>query len=309
MIHENFGFCENKAISDKIQNIIAYNLLGREQLDKIVHRYGDMRANFNKYPKDFAKCDTDEWIFSEGLEPFAPTGRDYYSDTTAVPIPISHPDFIDLTTRAKGQGRGAIGLDLPIWFYQSLNAPFIMIVTQDPLRSSKWYGDEADEKFICDDAVVSSPFGLQDAHHREKGTGGKRMWLLVRKLLERGYNLYLTDCRKFFVYNHHESDLYTTSEKMNLYRNILKKEIEIINPKLIVTLGHSADKSCRSLLGNDRRLSGYIPHFCGTAGHKIKEFFKLRSKTDIEGLAALYADHIETLVKKIDSPRLNPLHI
>lgn len=292
---QNFGFCENEIISHKIHRLVANNLLGVEQLPKIICRYDDMRVNFNKYPSDYAKTKDEQWVFSEGLEPFAPKGREPYGDTTAVPIPVSHPDFMDLTTR--NERRGAIGLDLPAWFYPHPDAPFIMIVTQDPLRSTKWYGDEVNEEFICNDAVVSSPFGLQDAHHREKGTGGKRMWLLVRALLERGYNIYLTDSRKFFVYNHHESDIYTTPEKINLYRDILKEEIDIIDPTLIVTLGHSAHESCRMLLGDDIRLSGYIPHFCGTAGHKIKEFFGLESKTDIDELAKLYAGHVENLVQ------------
>ena len=298
MDKNSFGFCENETISHRIQELIANNLLGVEQLDKIERRYDDMRNNFFSYPKDFVTGSKKEWEFSEGLEPFTPKGRDfYYSDTTAVPIPITHTNFIDLTTRAKGQGRGAIGLDLPTWFYQSSEAPFIMIVAQDPLRSAKWYGDKEDEKYICRDVIVSSPFGLQDAHHREKGNGGKRVWLLVQKLLERGYNVYLTDCRKFFVYDHHESDVYTTAEKMNIYSAILKAEIEIVNPKLIVTLGHDADKTCRGLLGDNCLLSGYIPHFCGTAGHRIAEFFELQGKTDINELAQLYADHIEALVK------------
>lgn len=297
MNKEKFGFCENDAISHKIYNLVANRLLGVEQLSKINRRYDDMRANFNKYPKDYSNNTIEEWVFSAGLEPFTPKGWDRcYSDTTAVPIPITHPDFIDLSRRTDK--KGAIGLDFPTWFFKSPDAPFILIVSQDPLRSAKWYGDKEDENFICRDSVVSSPFGLHDAHHREKGNGGKRMWLLVRELLDRGYNVYLTDCRKFFVYSHSESDAYTTPAKMNLYRNILKEEIAVIDPKLIVTLGHSADKSCRTLLGDDSRLSGYIPHFCGTAGHKIKEFFGLESKTDIDELAKLYADHIETLVKK-----------
>ncbi len=40
-------------------------------------------------------------------------------------------------------------------------------------------------------------------------------------------------------------------KNINLYRNILNEEIDIINPKLIVTLGDSAEKSCRSLLEDD----------------------------------------------------------
>lgn len=296
MNFENFGFCENGNISRKIQLLIANNLLGYEQLSKVICRYNDMRANFNKYPEDYAKSENEMWVFSEGLGPFTPKGWNRcYSDTTAVPIPITHPDFLDLTSRDKK--RGAIGLDLPTWFYQTHGAPFVMIVTQDPLRNAEWYGDKKCENFICNDAVVSSPFGLQDAHHREKGNGGKRMWMLVRALLERGYNIYLTDCRKFFVYDRVESDAYTTSDKMNLYRNILKKEIDIIDPKLIVTLGHSARKSCSALLGDDNRLSGYIPHFCGTACHKIKDFFGIKSETDINQLAELYSEHIATLIK------------
>ena len=308
MVIETYGFCENETISHKIQNLIANNLLGVDQLDKIKRRYYDMQANFNKYPKDFAKEGKEGWIFSDGLTPFTPKGWSrYYSDTSAVPIPITHPNFIDLTTRVKGQGRGAIGLDLPTWFYQSPEAPFIMIVTQDPLRNAEWYGDKGnttyhtekyDEKFLCLDAVVSSPFGLQDAHHREKGNGGKRMWLLVHSLIKRSYNVYLTDCRKFFVYNHTQSDKYTTAEKMDIYRNILLEEIEIINPKLIVTLGHSANKSCRELLGDDKRLSPYMPHFCGTAGHKIKDFFEIKQKVSIEDLASMYANKIDELAKQ-----------
>ena len=303
----NFGFCENEKISHKIHNLIADNLLGKEQLSKIERRYDDMRDNFFSYPKDFVTDDKKEWEFSRGLEPFIPKGREsYYGDTTAVPIPITHPNFIDLTTRVKGQGRGAIGLDLPTWFYQSAEAPFLMIVAQDPLRDAEWYGDKGntayhtekdDETFLCKDAVVSSPFGLQDAHHRENGNGGKRMWLVVKALLERGYNIYLTDCRKYFVYNHRESDLYTTSEKMNLYRNILIKEIEIINPKLIITLGHSADKVCRGLLEKDRRLSGYIPHISGSAANK-NDFFNISSGKSINELAEIYAEYIEKLVQK-----------
>lgn len=301
MDNKTYGFCENKNITHKIHNLIADNLLGIEQLSKIERRYDDMRNNFFSYPKDFVTEDKREWKFSEDLKPFAPKGRGCYSDTTAVPIPITHPDFIDLTTRTKEQGCGAIGLDLPTWFYQSPEAPFIMIVTQDPLRSAKWYGDEVDEKYICNDAVVSSPFGLQDANHREKGNGGKRMWLLVRALLEKGYNIYLTDCRKFFVYDHKESDKYTTPEKTDIYRNILMAEIDIINPALIVTLGHSANKSCQELLGDDKRLSPYMPHFCGTAGHKIKEFFEIKQKVSIEDLASMYANKIDELAK----PKIN----
>lgn len=293
---ENFGFCENDTISHKIHHLVANHLLGVEQLNKVVCRYDDMRRNFNRYPKDFAETESDEWIFSEDLGPFKPKGWSRcYSDTTGVPISITHPDFLDLTLREKN--RGAIGLDLPTWFCQTQDAPFVMIVAQDPLRDPEWYGDKKDEQFVCNEAVVSSPFGLQDAHHRENGRGGRRMWLLVKALLSKGYNVYLTDCKKYFVYSHSETDEYTTPEKVELYRRILNEEIKIINPLLIVTLGHTAERYCRKMLGSDCRLSGYIPHFSGRAGQSINNFFGVVS-SNVSDLAELYACHIDLLVKR-----------
>ncbi len=84
---------------------------------------------------------------------------------------------------------------------------------------------------------------------------------------------------------------------MKVYQNIVKSEINIINPELIVTRGHRAVKCCHALLGDDDRLSGYIPHFCGTAGSKINDFFQVSGKTNVNELANLYADYIEGLVK------------
>lgn len=296
------GFCENKGIATKIYDLLANEILGNEQYHKIVGRYEDMRANFNNFPKDYVKGDRKEWIFSNDLEPFKPQGRlSYYSDTTAIPIPITHPDFKDLTLRKEK--RGAIGLDLPTWFNVSETNPFIMIVAQDPLRNAYWYGDRngTSEDFICNDAIVSTPFGIHDANHRERGNGGKRIWMLVNELIKTGYGVYLTDCRKYFVYNHEESDKYTTPEKREIYKNILKKEIEIVTPQLIVTLGHSATNYCKLLLGENNRQSGYLPHLSGAANGAIKSFFKEhlnKIPQNIEDQVELYAKYIEKLVSE-----------
>lgn len=298
------GFCENKTIAKAIYSLLATEILGKEQYDKIVTLYKDMHNNFYNYPKKFATGERKEWVFSEGLMPFKPIGYDsYYLDTTAVPIPITHPTFIDLTMRKKGEGRGAIGLDFPTWFSQSDSAPFIMIIAQDPLRNAVWYGDKKSENFLCNEAVVSTPFGLQDAKYRERGNGGKRIWVLVQELLQFGYGVYLTDCRKYFVYSHEESNKYTTTEKVEKYKKILQKEIEIIKPVLIVTLGHSSTDYCRMLLGKDKRLSGYLPHLSGTANGAIKTFIKKNFGIEPQGAeqqAKLYARYIDKKVKEKD---------
>ena len=135
-------FLDDEEIACRIYEMVTNDILGKEQLEKIKLRYHDMHRNFFKYSKDEAKKLGKDavWEFSTGVEPFKPVGWErYYEDTILVPIPISHPNFIDLTMRKEK--RGAIGLDLPTWFNLKDNDKRIMLVAQDPLRNNKWYSD------------------------------------------------------------------------------------------------------------------------------------------------------------------------
>ena len=133
-------FLDDKEIACRIYEMLANDVLGKEQLEKIKLRYDDMYRNFFNYSKDEAQklgLKDAIWEFSSGVEPFTPTGWNrYYEDTITVPIPITHPDFKDLTTRTER--RGAIGLDLPTWFNLKNNDKRIMLVAQDPLRDNTW---------------------------------------------------------------------------------------------------------------------------------------------------------------------------
>ena len=295
-------FLDDKEIAGRIYEMLANDILGKEQLEKIKLRYHDMSRNFSKYSKDEAEKGHKDsvWEFSLGLEPFKPAGWERcYEDTTTVPIPITHPDFIDLTLREVK--RGAIGLDLPTWFNLKDNDRRVMIVAQDPLRGNIWYSDVdkfpkgktgRKEDYICVDALVSSPFGLHGRGWRENKRGGGRMALLVEKLIEHGYGVYLTDCRKYFVYDASESAEYSKGKK-EIYKAILYKEIDIVNPKCIVALGNQAYSYCHELIGDDARLL-YVPHFSGAATWKAKDFFNIpgTQKVSIEELAEKYAEYI-----------------
>ena len=279
-------FLDDKEIAGRIYEMLANDILGKEQLEKIKLRYHDMSRNFFKYSKDEAEKSGHKdsvWEFSPGLEPFKPAGWERcYEDTTTVPIPITHPDFIDLTLREVK--RGAIGLDLPTWFNLRNNDRRIMIVAQDPLRNNKWYSDvdipEEDRKnkpgskedYVCIDALVSSPFGLHGRGWRENKRGGGRMALLV--------------------YDASESAEYSKGKK-EIYKAILYKEIDIVNPKSIVALGNQAYSYCHEQIGDDARLL-YVPHFSGAATWKAKDFFKIpgTQKVSIEELAEKYAEYI-----------------
>ena len=182
-------FSDDKEIACRIYDMLANDILGKEQMEKIKLRYDDMYRNFFNYSKDEAQklgLKDAIWEFSSGVEPFTPTGWNrYYEDTITVPIPITHPDFKDLTTRTEK--RGAIGLDLPTWFNLKNNDKRIMLVAQDPLRDNTWYSDidkfpkgktGCKEDYICIDALVASPFGLHGKSWRDKKNkvgGIKRM--------------------------------------------------------------------------------------------------------------------------------------
>ena len=280
-------FLDDKEIAYQIYEMLANDILGKEQLEKIKLRYDDMYRNFFNYPKEEAgkliKSGTEAcvWEFSKGVEPFTPKGWNrYYEDTITVPIPITHPDFKDLTTRTEK--RGAIGLDLPTWFNLKNTDKRIMLVAQDPLLGNTWYSDVdkfpkgktgCKEDYICIDALVASPFGLHGKSWRDKKNGGGRMALLVEKLIEHGYSVYLTDCRKYFVYDHKESAEYS-KEKKSIYKAILQKEIGIVNPQRIVAVGNEAYDYCHELIGDDVRLL-HVPHISGLAAKKQKIFFEL----------------------------------
>lgn len=281
-------FLDDKEIAYQIYEMLANDILGKEQLEKIKLRYDDMYRNFFNYPKEEAgkliKSGTEAcvWEFSKGVEPFTPKGWNrYYEDTITVPIPITHPDFKDLTTRTEK--RGAIGLDLPTWFNIKNTDKRIMLVAQDPLRDNTWYSDVDNpdvpektgckENYICIDALVASPFGLHGKSWRDKKNGGGRMALLVEKLIEHGNGVYLTDCRKYFVYDHKESAEYSKKKK-NIYKAILQKEIGIVNPQRIVAVGNEAYDYCHELIGDDARLL-HVPHISGLAAKKTKDLFRI----------------------------------
>ena len=261
-------FLDDKEIACRIYEMLANDVLGKEQLEKIKLRYDDMYRNFFNYSKDEAQklgLKDAIWEFSSGVEPFTPTGWNRY------------------------------------WFNLKNNDKRIMLVAQDPLRDNTWYSDidkfpkgktGCKEDYICIDALVASPFGLHGKSWRDKKNGGGRMALLVEKLIEHGYGVYLTDCRKYFVYDHRESAEYS-KEKKNIYKAILQKEIGIVNPQRIVAVGNEAYDYCHELIGDDVRLL-HVPHISGLAAKKQKIFFELgeNKKTTIEELVERYAKYI-----------------
>ena len=261
-------FCNECGLSYDVPHLVAEWLLGVEYLHRIESRYEQMRNGYD-YPYT-------EWqkVFTEDLKPF-----NGYTDTTSVTIPIGSTQ---LGSDIKALHKGAIGVDLPTWFNIQGNK-HIMIVAQDPLRSSKWYGE-------CFDAVISSPFGQQDLGHRQRANGGKMMSLLVEQIVSNGYGVYLTDANKFFIHDHKTTDMFSAAH-MDMYAEIMRQEIEFVKPAVIVCLGKRAERICRKM-GLPNILA--LPHLSGTArGAIVRKFPRLeRAGATAENIAEEYAEEI-----------------
>ncbi len=276
-------FCNECNLSKQIPNFIAEELLGVENLSLLQERYHQMKDGYN--------LTYHEWrdVFTDKLKPF----REEWDDTTAVTIPIKHKLFKQDFERID---KGSIGLDLPTWFNIEKDNPRIMLIFQDPLRG-KCYQE-------CKDAVLSSPFGLQDATHRSRANGGKMANELVRRLTNNGYGVYLTDARKYFIGDHQTSDAYSLVFTKT-YTDILAKEISIVKPNLCVCFGNRANSIMYEVSSEYPELlitSITLPHLSGTARGAIKNHFKILDKiggATADNIAEVYAkeiiSHIELL--------------
>lgn len=267
-------FCNECNLLEEIPKLVANELLGVTQLEKLKARYQQMRECYG--------FSYEEWqdVFTNKLKPFRG-----YTDTTSVTIPVLNPlfkhDFENIV-------KGAIGLDLPTWFNVQANNTRIMLIAQDPLRNAKWYGD-------CYDAVISSPFGLHDATHRNRGDGGKMFSLLVKKLVDGGYAIYLTDANKFFIYDHKISNAYSKS-RIDIYVRILQKEIDLVKPDICICFGTRPKSVLDKCKVNVKSIM--LPHLSGAArGAIIKRFPVLKEiKATSECVAEQYTKAIEFLL-------------
>ena len=235
---------------------IAQYLLGSDLLSKIRVRYEDLRANFNAVTFDEWAADGDYtlWRFSSGLTPYMD-----YDDTSIVPIPITNELF-----KLKD---AVVSFDFPVWFnMEDPQSERIMFVSQDPIsRDIKWYRD-------CRDALCTTVFGLHNPLWRNKGKGGKRIWLLASKFIENEYGVYFTDCHKLAIQSISGESISADAGQIAAYSEMLKAELKMVKPKLIVAFGKIAEDVLKSITPDEIPVI-VLPHFSGLAQGKIREFF------------------------------------
>lgn len=130
------------------------------------------------------------------------------------------------------------GIDLPTWFGDFKNKKIVLLGT-DPLRSQKVFKEaEAD---IKRDVILGTPYAFHEKLSRDKDC--KSYWTLVEGLVSSNNFVYCTDIFKTYYFKE--------SEKMRSYNDpeytknlnhydILKQELELVQPDLIIVFGQLA---------------------------------------------------------------------
>lgn len=103
-------------------------------------------------------------------------------------------------------------------------------------------------------------------------------------------DIYLTDANKFFIYDHKTTDKFSDAH-IDEYAEVMRQEIEIVKPTVIVCLGRSAERMCKRI-GLRNILA--LPHLSGTArGAIVRKFPRLEEiGATAENIAEEYAREI-----------------
>jgi hypothetical protein len=143
-------------------------------------------------------------------------------------------DLVNDFSFLKNLNARSIGIDFPIKLSKGKNRPVLMICAMDPLR--------ADNKLKSPEENISDwvPFSIIKNPKKENKYSEKENLHFFHTLLEK-YDLYLTDIYKVFYREETKiSNKISNYTNLQIHRNILESEVNIIKPTAILTLGNGA---------------------------------------------------------------------
>ena len=157
----------------------------------------------------------------------------------------------------SNSSRTTLAVDLPVLVSRNSNRPIVMICAMDALppipESNFWEGKLVNHSF---DVGLGVPFSLFDDWTIPRGSLFSNL-AFFKEILQH-FDVYITDIYKLFfrlssVNSYIRSNAindYTqlqTIDGVNIHSSILEAEIELVKPKLIITLG-SASRSALAIL-------------------------------------------------------------
>lgn len=217
---------------DKVADLLADNLFGGnpEARKLFVARYRQMRKNYSGVSHN-----DERWDLKLGTETFrrAGTGKDALLSVPQCALSGLPKQVAELWKHRN------FGHDMPTWMVKSgvKNPRRVMIMSQDPLRTGHSAGQ----------LLLSTPFGFHSKDYRAIGCKNDSVYDLVRRLLERGDCVYLTDCLKFYTNdakddekkkkNFVTSNLKRKLKFWEMFKPTFEAEIRAFDPDVILGLG------------------------------------------------------------------------
>lgn len=170
-----------------------------------------------------------------------------------------------------------IGIDLPFWFGDFNSTNKTMVVALDPKRNRQEHNEIS----------VNTIFSV----HTEEGKNTNRndYWSFVSFLAKTGF-IYLTDIYKIYyetrdkngnVLLSNKDKSFITGDCYEQNKSILQKEIEIVKPQRIITLGLGAANAVKRIKGvvtdqinfkneNEELEYIFLPHISRTVTQSIR---------------------------------------
>ena len=214
-------------------------------------------------------------------------------------IPGDFPIFINELTAAFAEIKlkqiRTVGIDFPVLLSKGNNRPVLMICAMDPLR------DETDGITTSNDIGLWVPFSAIN-NPGKKGNNmkpsDKRNLSFFHTLLET-HDLYLTDAYKLFYREGKKmSNGQNEFKSLEVHSEILEKEIKLVNPSAIISLGNAARNAICGILKLEvptwsdtvyktKTQAGInvvmVPHISGSANGYKAPILKNVAYSNIEG--------------------------
>ncbi len=157
------------------------------------------------------------------------------------------------------------GIDFPTLFSSGKNEKgTIVIISEDPLRKHK-----------DNEISIGTPYALHRKKFRDQTQRG--LFNLIESLVSDGYTIYLTDVYKLYIKKDNQTKYRFQESEIAIFKSILKKELDIINPSLVITFGNPSRDALSSME------IGFDSHdFIHPSGAANKSWKKLEEFTDIQ---------------------------
>jgi hypothetical protein len=141
----------------------------------------------------------------------------------------------------KEKNARTIGIDFPILLSKGKNRPVLMICAMDPLR------DDSDDVSKINEISFWVPFSIINSMESKQNKPTDRSNLSFFHTILETHDVYVTDIFKVFYREGQKiSNTQKEFKQLSVHKDILEREIKIVNPQAILTLGNEArDAICQ----------------------------------------------------------------